>query len=291
MLKAFGICFVAVHLPLMALICYLLFSENPGTMPVVVVSLVATLTGTIFAIRAMAGLLSPLDRISEALASYGNGAGFTPLGIERHDEVGRIADGVESLVARLDASLDGLRRQAMTDPLTAIGNRRWLVEEVNGLFARARREGGVVSVCIFDLDHFKRINDTHGHDVGDIVLMSVAETVRQRVRPYDLLARWGGEEFCLVVSGASAEQPGLLAERLRAAIAAMRAGPMAPGQVTASFGIATGPARGADFATLLSVADKALYDAKTEGRNRVVALDVEPSPAPAEPDRAGLDAG
>lgn len=189
-IKAFGVCFLAVHMPLVALLCYLLFAAEPTFGPVVIVCLAATLAGTVFAIRTFHKLLDPLNRISLALAAYGNRAEILPLEIPRGDEVGQIARGVETLISRLEETLGGLRRQAMTDPLTGIGNRRWLLEEVNATFARAIRERTTVSVCLFDLDHFKYVNDRHGHEVGDIVLMTVAEVTRMRLRPYDLFARW-----------------------------------------------------------------------------------------------------
>lgn len=276
-LKAFGICFIAVHLPLIALLGYLLLAEDPSFGPVVIVCLGTTLAGTLLSIRVMATLLQPLDRIAAAMTAYGQGQSVAPLNIRRSDEVGRIAAGVDALIGQLDTTLGNLRRQATTDPLTALGNRRWLLDESGTTFARARRQAGAVAVCIFDLDHFKQINDIHGHAVGDIVLMAVAEICRQRLRPYDLIARWGGEEFCIVVSGTPETNLHGLAERLRLAIANTPMGPLPAGQVTASFGFAAGLANDTDFATLLRAADSALYLAKAGGRNRVVAA--EPVPA------------
>lgn len=270
-IKAFGVCFLAVHMPLLALLGYLLFAAEPTFGPVVIVCLAATLAGTVFAIRTFHKLLDPLNRISLALAAYGNRAEILPLEIPRGDEVGQIARGVETLISRLEETLGGLRRQAMTDPLTGIGNRRWLMEEVNAIFARAIRERTMVSVCLFDLDHFKHINDRHGHEVGDIVLMTVAEVTRMKLRPYDLFARWGGEEFCVVIGSLPEAHVANLAERLRRAIETTPAGPLAAGVVTASFGIASGSAETCDFASLLRAADTALYDAKAAGRNRVAA--------------------
>lgn len=286
-LKAFGVCFIAVHLPLIALLCYLLLAEAPSFGPIVIVCLVATLAGTLLSIRVMATLLQPLDRIAAAMAAYGQGQNFAPLNIRRSDEVGRIAAGVDALIGQLDTTLSSLRRQATTDPLTALGNRRWLLDEAGGVFARAERQGANVAVCIFDLDHFKQINDVHGHAVGDIVLMAVAEIGRQRLRPYDLIARWGGEEFCVLVSGMPEANLQGLAERLRVAIAATPMGPLPAGQVTASFGFASGAASATDFATLLRAADNALYAAKAAGRNRVVAAAPIPVVMEADQRQAG----
>lgn len=269
--KAFGVCFLAVHMPLVALLGYLLFAAEPTFGPVVIICLAATLAGTVFAIRTFYDLLDPLNRISAALVAYGNRAEILPLAIPRTDEVGEIARGVESLITRLEETLGGLRRQAMTDPLTGIGNRRWMLDEAHATFARALRERTTVSVCLFDLDHFKQINDRYGHEVGDIVLMTVAEVTRMNLRPYDLFARWGGEEFCVVVGSLPPAHLANLAERLRMAIAATPAGPLVAGQVTASFGIASGSAETCDFASLLRAADTALYAAKTAGRNRIAA--------------------
>lgn len=121
-------------------------------------------------------------------------------------------------------------------------------------------------------DHFKRVNDTHGHDAGDVVLTQVAEILRAHVRSSDIACRFGGEEFALVLPGATAEAVALRAEEIREAIARFNAryrGRQLAG-VTASFGVAVFPHHAAEPESLLRAADQALYQAKEAGRNRVV---------------------
>ena len=161
------------------------------------------------------------------------------------------------------------REETMIDPLTGIGNRRRLDAE---LPAALRSEGDVALVMV-DLDHFKAINDTHGHPAGDKLLQGVAGVIRDTIRPGDSVYRFGGEEFCVVLrdTSASSEEAVDVAERIRAAVAerSYDVGIGAPLRMTASLGVATATDLDAD--AILSRADAALYDAKHGGRNQVCA--------------------
>lgn len=159
-----------------------------------------------------------------------------------------------------------LERQATTDMLTGIFNRLKFNELLDVELQRSVRHGLPLSVIMFDIDHFKRINDTFGHHTGDSVLKEVTGTVRDTLRIYDSLARWGGEEFVILLPGNNMENTSLLAERLRDDIARHS---YAHGvSVTCSFGVAEyGGGDNAD--TLMQRADRALYKAKNSGRNRV----------------------
>ena len=152
------------------------------------------------------------------------------------------------------------RREAMTDPLTGMLNRRALFDAMSG----KRVEPGV-AVIMFDLDHFKSINDRLGHAVGDLVLQRFAEIVHDNIRSADISARLGGEEFCIVLGQLSSRSAATVAERIRAAFEA-NAGPV---MATASAGLAFGAIEGEAFENLLGRADNALYQAKSAGRNRV----------------------
>ena len=161
-----------------------------------------------------------------------------------------------------------LARLSTADPLTGLLNRRGvgaLLEQVDQA-DEVRR----LSVIMADIDHFKTINDTHGHSVGDGVLRAVAGTLAQAVRASDAVARYGGEEFLLVLPGASGEQARRIAERARASVARepVRAGEQ-PVPVTISFGVAEW-IPGESSEELIARADRALYQAKGSGRNRVV---------------------
>jgi diguanylate cyclase (GGDEF)-like protein len=179
------------------------------------------------------------------------------------------------LHAQLVAAREALREQASTDSLTGLANRRSILDTLGRELERCRRSGASCSVAYMDLDHFKRVNDAHGHAAGDAVLKEAAGRMRSTLRPYDLVGRFGGEEFVIVLPGCEEAGARAAAERLRAAIAAT---PMSAGEVdltvTCSLGVASGTARrGWDRDRLLSAADSALYRAKSAGRNRVELAD------------------
>jgi diguanylate cyclase (GGDEF)-like protein len=164
-----------------------------------------------------------------------------------------------------------LERFAHTDALTGMFNRRYFMQRLNEEFERVRRHGSVLSVLIFDLDHFKRVNDTYGHDLGDAVLIAVAEVANRIKRVTDIAARLGGEEFALLLPETGKEGALNLAHRLRKGIeiypyAAKLDRPM---QVTASVGVATVSQASREMESVLKVADRALYRAKNGGRNMV----------------------
>jgi diguanylate cyclase (GGDEF)-like protein len=155
-----------------------------------------------------------------------------------------------------------------TDPLTGIGNRRWLEERLPVELERARRRGHALALVMTDIDHFKRVNDTFGHQVGDIVLAAVGATLGSGARRYDIVARYGGEEFVLALPETDAVGALAACERLRAAIAALRF-ETSPVTVTASFGIALW-IPDESLQDLIVRSDRALYEAKSAGRNRAV---------------------
>jgi diguanylate cyclase (GGDEF)-like protein len=172
-----------------------------------------------------------------------------------------------------------LQREASTDALTGLHNRREFEGGMVREMERARRLRVPLSLALVDIDFFKRINDQHGHDVGDRVLREVAATLQAGIRRSDLVARIGGEEFALVLLGTGPPGAWVLLERLREAVAALRvpAGGAAVG-CTISIGITDRVDDDADWATLYKRADQALYAAKQGGRDRVVEA---PPPEPA----------
>jgi diguanylate cyclase (GGDEF)-like protein len=155
-------------------------------------------------------------------------------------------------------------------------NRRALDQRLQELTAQAQISGQPVAVIAGDIDHFKRVNDEHGHAAGDAVLVEVAYRLRKALRAFDLAYRVGGEEFLIVVPGADVPDAVRLAEQLRAAVAAE---PAAGLWVTMSFGVAGSVGPRLESAQLLHDADAALYRAKARGRDRVVAATLAPSHA------------
>lgn len=162
-----------------------------------------------------------------------------------------------------------LREQATRDSLTGLWNRAMILETLERELARSRRDEQPVAVIMADVDHFKQVNDTYGHLVGDGVLRQTSERVLAMLRPYDTVGRYGGEEFLVVLSGCGESAALALAERLRQGVAAE---PMAEAgraiSVTLSLGIGVWDGQ-LTARELLHVTDDALYDAKHSGRNRV----------------------
>ncbi|MDP1652786.1 MAG: diguanylate cyclase [Rhodocyclaceae bacterium] len=181
-----------------------------------------------------------------------------------------------SVLSSLDATAKALRRQkesaemlARTDVLTGLANRRAFDEAGQLEIQRAQRYATPLSLVITDLDYFKAINDQYGHHVGDRVLQHFALILSESVRNVDLVGRWGGEEFAILMPGTDLEEAVQVAERMRVAVAdAPRIEGLAGGY-TASFGVAAFRSDTPTMVSLLGRADAALYDAKNKGRNRV----------------------
>ncbi|HZO13669.1 MAG TPA: GGDEF domain-containing protein [Polyangiaceae bacterium] len=173
---------------------------------------------------------------------------------------------------RLDESFQQkMYDAALRDPLTKAFNKKYFVDTLNTEVSYSRRHSSALSLVIFDLDHFKSINDTYGHIAGDHVLIEMAAIVQTMLRAEDVLARYGGEEFCIILRGITLEDAGVLAERLRTAVESRRF--MAGNQilpVTISAGVAQFDAKLEDPLALVEAADEALYAAKKAGRNQVL---------------------
>ncbi len=161
---------------------------------------------------------------------------------------------------------DDLYAMATTDHLTGVSNRLRFVQVLAYEIAQIARRHSPLSVILFDIDHFKHINDNHGHDVGDRVLVEVCRSIGGQIRVTDLLARYGGEEFVILLPQTTLEDARRLAEKLRQNLRSPSAFQQLP--VTASFGV-TQLTEGETMEHLLKRVDQALYDAKQAGRNRV----------------------
>jgi two-component system, cell cycle response regulator len=171
---------------------------------------------------------------------------------------------------RIVALVEDVRRLAMIDPLTGLWNRRAFTEAMEREILRAQRHGHALSVLLLDVDHFKKVNDTYGHESGDQVLKGVAAALQRIARRSDQVGRWGGEEFVLGLAHAAMAGARVAAERLRRAIAETEVTlpDGATVRVTASIGIAH-VARGEALESVLARADQAMYNAKFRGRNCV----------------------
>ncbi len=183
----------------------------------------------------------------------------------------RDREALDALCTLAGAALLGAREigdlgnRALTDPLTGLLNRRGLERELSRGAYR-----GMFGVLMCDVDHFKRVNDTFGHDAGDVVLTAFARCLRANVRQCDTVARWGGEEFVVLLPGMARQELVEAGERLRRAVEALRDPAWPEGlRITASSGGAVFPLDGQDPAAVIATADAALYRAKEGGRNRV----------------------
>jgi len=178
---------------------------------------------------------------------------------------------VVELQAQLMAARDGFEFQATHDALTGLLNRQGILERLDTEMARAGRERKPVGIVMADLDHFKKINDAHGHLAGDAVLREAASRMRSAVRAYDHIGRYGGEEFLVVLPGCGEQGALQQAERLRVCVSESPiATPEAPFQATLSLGVAC-MEPGQNQTGLLQAADEALYRAKRNGRDRIEA--------------------
>lgn len=174
--------------------------------------------------------------------------------------------------AELAQALEQIRQLATHDDLTGLLNRRAMLDRMQLEQHRSLRSGSPLLIAQLDIDHFKAVNDTHGHAAGDLVLQRFADTVRRNVRDTDVLARWGGEEFVLLLCDTPTADAVTLMERLRQAVQAMQVPvPQGDGPITVTVSIGLARHAPADpLAGTLERADQALYAAKAGGRNRVV---------------------
>ncbi len=186
-----------------------------------------------------------------------------------HDEIMNILAKTTGITLENTINLKKLEDAATLDPLTGCYNRRALNSYIDHDIAKVQRHGGELSVVMFDIDHFKKINDTYGHKAGDIVLQEVAGMVLSSIRQSDYLARYGGEEFVLVLPDTKLSRAVELAERLRSGLEKLQ---IEAGEhtihVTSSFGV-TRLKKGVDKERLIQEADEFLYKAKAGGRNNV----------------------
>jgi diguanylate cyclase (GGDEF)-like protein len=226
-------------------------------------------------------IVRPLGRLTQGAAKVAGGDLDVDLPIHGRSEVSYMTAVFNEMVARLrrfrDENVainqelrernDELRRLSITDSLTGLYNRTQLPESLARELARSQRHQHSFSLLMIDIDHFKRFNDTHGHQAGDDLLRRVAGILRNSLRSCDLAARYGGEEFLILLTETEPEGARTFAEKLRSSVEELRFhGETA---VTISIGVASFPDNGDDVESIIRQADDALYDCKRQGRNRV----------------------
>ncbi len=211
------------------------------------------------------GVFTPINKLRAATKRISKGELSTRLHWNRTDEIGALASDFDLMAAALEEH-KRLEALALEDPLTGLLNHRAFQERVYAELTRARREGYPVALVALDIDHFKNVNDTVGHAVGDRALRLVAETIVQMLRPSDLSGRVGGDEFMLALHGMDAAEARHVVERLRDAVASVDLG--TGSAITVSAGIAEFPHHATEKTELMRLADGAMYWSKSHGRDR-----------------------
>ncbi|HAK95787.1 MAG TPA: diguanylate cyclase response regulator [Planctomycetes bacterium] len=190
--------------------------------------------------------------------------------VNLQEQVARDKEEIKHYAAELSVANRKLERAALTDPLTGLANRRYALERLEQEWSTAIRYGRPIACMIVDIDHFKAVNDTHGHDAGDLVLQQTAQILRENVRRSDVVCRFGGEEFLVICKDTNEQGVRTVAEHVRAKVEAgffEVAG--VRGHVEVSIGVAARAAATISTKLLLKAADRALYAAKAGGRNRI----------------------
>jgi diguanylate cyclase (GGDEF)-like protein len=201
--------------------------------------------------------------------SLGTAAGQLP---DRKQQWAKtVADAVGLSLANLRLR-ESLRQQSIIDVLTGLFNRRYMEETLEREVRRCARAKTPLGIMMMDIDHFKSFNDTHGHAAGDVLLAELGSLLRSRIRADDIACRYGGEEFTLILPDSSLDVTARRAEDLLAGVRSLRVeySGHVIGPVTMSLGVAAFPGHGGGGAEVLRAADKALYAAKGQGRDRVV---------------------
>ncbi len=208
---------------------------------------------------------------------------------DRHELQVRLRAGKRIIDLQLELlrAREELRERANKDLLTMLPNRSAIAATLDQELSRCHRDRRTVGIILLDIDHFKKINDTHGHFAGDAVLRETATRLRGNMRPYDQVGRYGGEEFLVVLPNCELEQAAHQAERMRAKLQSSTM--MVDGvevRVSASFGVTVSDGSERNPETFVRVADEALYRAKADGRNCVIALSLEQSAHASQPEHA-----
>ncbi len=233
------------------------------------VSVLVALIG-FFAYLLSRGIISPLEKLTEAAGKVADGDLGVNIIVERQDELGEATRVFNEMVGQLRQSRERLEQLSTIDPLTKLSNRRYILEKLKIHLERYRRSGTPFSVLLVDADHFKRINDSAGHLVGDKVLCRLGEIFKRLLRTVDTAARYGGEEFLIILDETRCKEALQTAERIRLAVESTV---VKSDETLVRFTVSIGVAEVSDGDNedqLISRADTALYQAKREGRGRSI---------------------
>jgi len=212
----------------------------------------------------------PIQKLHRVVQQFGRGQLDQRVEIKSNDEVGKLASAFNDMASQVQSITETLTNESTHDPLTGVLNRREFERQFQNMLQHAIRHNRPITVAMIDLDHFKQVNDSHGHQLGDEYLKVLCKVIETNLRPGDIFARYGGEEFVAVLPESDSVGARRVAERLR--LLAAGAGIKRNGQLvstTISIGLSTFPADGATISELMAASDRALYGAKAAGRDRV----------------------
>lgn len=254
-----------------------------------IIGFMGLLAGGMLALRISHSVTGPILRLTETVEKLGKGELDTPVATDSGGELGILESGTQAMALRLKSMLDQLETHShdleeevmrrteelellsVTDELTGLFNRRYLNRSMQEELSRCLRYGTELSVCLLDVDHFKKINDFFGHQVGDRVLVSLANLLESSVRDTDIVGRYGGEEFAILMPNTSLDEALMVADKIRVFIQKLIIPEERDHPVTVSIGVVGCiESQAKSLNELISKADRALYSAKDLGRNRVV---------------------
>ena len=232
---------------------------------------VAIVTSTIV----VRSIVQPLSVLEKGVAHLGNGDFSHRINLTNQDELGQLAVAFNLMIAKLEQSQTALKNLATLDELTGVYNRREFNLQLKNELERSGRYGHCFTLLLLDIDYFKKLNDTYGHQAGDLALRKIAALFKQEFRDLDRVSRYGGEEFIVILPETLSATAYVVAERIRQLIST-HAIPIDKNQtvnVTVSGGLATFPKDGIEAKSLIHCADQALYAAKYSGRNQIIVYD------------------
>jgi diguanylate cyclase (GGDEF)-like protein len=269
---------VVSALPALALTLYSAFEERALNLAGIALATILLLIGAwygteVFVLRSIRTLLDTARRVRSG--DLGARTGLHD-GKDELSQVGRdfdeMADTLQRQDLELKTAMQELQEQVITDPLTGLHNMRYLRELLPREMLRAKRKDSPLAAIIIDVDHFKRVNDSLGHEAGDEVLKELGALLKKSIRASDIACRYGGEEFAIILADATSEGARRKAEDIRAAVKGLELhhGGKPIGGLTVSLGVALFPYHADQTTTLLRKAGEALYQAKEAGRDRVV---------------------
>lgn len=268
--------FLGTHVPLIALVLYFILTPPIGFGPMVgifAVLILATVFGAASMLCVLYFLLKPVSLASKSLRDYHSHRKMPTLPTRFTDQAGRLMADIQSAIEHLDELLRALEERSVKDYLTGVYNRGAGEERLAGELARAERSGSVLTLSLIDIDQFKPINDRHGHEAGDRCLKHVVSILQRNIREGDWLARWGGDEFLMVLWNTEVEHP--VQRTLDRIVEEVAENPVVlPGGeklwVTLSGGVCRSTDGSETVTGVIARADQALYRAKQKGRNRFV---------------------